>query len=366
LITAALVAGMVGCIEPDPPCRDLEIRDWYDLDDVRHNLSGHHRLMNDLDATTAGYVELAGPAANDGKGWEPIGAYVSSDRHNYKAFTGVLDGQGYEIGDLFVNRPHLFYAGLFGYVYDGTIGNVGVVNAVVTGNMYVGGLVGTNADGTVRNSYFSGDVIGRQHSVGGLVGWNSGTVTKCYAAGSVTGNQDVGGLTGSCSGWVGNSYSDGAITGHWKVGGLVGANGGAVSNSYAAGNVTGWREVGGLVGANQVDFVDVSHGFVRNCYSTDSVAGDFGVGGLVGDSYEPNVSNSLWDVETSGMEESEGGTGKTTAEMQDIGTFTDTETEGLDEPWDICAVLPGQTDEDCIWNIVDGQTYPFLSWQPVS
>jgi len=37
------------------------------------------------------------------------------------------------------------------------------------------------------------------------------------------------------------------------------------------------------------------------------------------------------------------GTGKTTAEMMDIATFTDTGTEGLDEPSHIRAVALGVT-----------------------
>jgi len=72
------------------------------------------------------------------------------------------------------------------------------------------------------------------------------------------------------------------------------------------------------------------------------------------------VSNSFWDMETSGMEESDGGTGKTTVEMQDIGTFADTATEGLDDPWVIIAVALGVTNPAYTWNIVDGQAYPFL------
>ena len=52
--------------------------------------------------------------------------------------------------------------------------------------------------------------------------------------------------------------------------------------------------------------------------------------------------------------------------MQDITTFTDTETEGLDDPWDIGAVASaGVRNQWYIWNIVDDETYPFLSWQPV-
>jgi hypothetical protein len=89
------------------------------------------------------------------------------------------------------------------------------------------------------------------------------------------------------------------------------------------------------------------------------------VGGLVGWNGEYGyVTNSFWDIETSGQATSDGGTGKTTAEMQDIATFTDVDTEGLDEPWDIIAVANGgERNPSYIWNIVNDVTYPFLSWQ---
>ena len=89
LITATLIAGMVGCDGYGHPSQNLEIQTWYDLDAVRHNLAGHHILMNDLDSTTAGYEELASPTANGGRGWDPIGVY------DYDApFIGSLDGGG--------------------------------------------------------------------------------------------------------------------------------------------------------------------------------------------------------------------------------------------------------------------------------
>jgi len=69
------------------------------------------------------------------------------------------------------------------------------------------------------------------------------------------------------------------------------------------------------------------------------------------------VSNSFWDTETSGQATSYGGTGKTTAELQDIATFSGA-------VWNIIAVASGETNPSYTWNIVDDVTYPFLSWQP--
>ena len=220
----------------------------------------------------------------------------------------------------------------------------------VTGKHYVGGLVGSNY-GTVRNSISTGSAAG-EWDVGGLVGSNYGTVSNSYSTGSVTGKYYVGGLVGGNDGTVGNSHSTGSVTCNYYVGGLVGINGwdGTVSNSYSSGNVTGDDYVGGLVGVN--------FGIVSNSYSSGSVTGDDYVGGLVGVNWGGTVSNSFWDTKTSGQTTSAGGTGKTTAEMQDIATF-------LWAAWDIYAVAPSATNPTYTWNIVQEQTYPFLSWQSV-
>jgi The GLUG motif len=304
LIAAALLAGMVGCpggYNP-PPSQNLKIRTWYDLDKVRDNLAGNYTLMNDLDSTTAGYEDLASPTANGGKGWQPIAFPDPYDPMHDPIFAGSFDGQGYEICDLFINRPDWMLVGLFGVVGEGTvIENVGLVNAAVTG----------------------------EHEVGSLIGHDQGIVRNCYATGNVTGK----GL---------------------YVGGLLGCiNEASVSNAYSTSTVTGGSWVGGLVGGG-------GWSTVSNSYSSGLVTGNYSVGGLVGlDSYLLNVINSFWDTETSGQSTSAGGMGKNTTEMQDIGTFSGAS-------WDIVAVANlGARNTRHIWNIVDNMTYPFLSWQAI-
>ncbi len=331
LIMAALLAAMAGCpggYNP-PPSQNLEIRTWYDLNEVRDNLAGNHTLMNDLNSTTPGYEELASPTANGGKGWEPIG-FIDL-RYGYAGpgpFGGTFDGQGYDICDLHINRPDESYVGLFGVVYqDGVLKNIGVVNVTVSGNHSVGGLLGSNA-ATVSNCYSSGEVSGDEY-IGGLVGLiiANGVVSYSYSTSNVTGKLQVGGLAGRDTGTVSNSYSTGSVTGMGDVGGLVGyAYGNPVSDSYSIGNVSGYEHTGGLVGWNE---------------------GDTTV-----------VSNCFWDTQTSGQATSAGGTGKNTTEMQDIITFSDA-------IWDIITVALNETNPAYIWNIVDDVTYPFLNWQPV-
>ncbi len=331
LIMVALIAGVAGCDGGDyntTPSMNQEIRTWYDLDNIRNNLAGNHTLMNDLDSATPGYDELAGPTANQGKGWEPIGSfsYCTVQQSFGEKFEGTFDGQGYDIRDLYINRPGESSIGLFGFVVEGgVIKNVSVINATVASSDGFDGLAGLN-EGTVRNLI---GYLPPGADVGSLVGLNEGTVSNCHAMVNVTGDSDVGGL--------------------------VGSNSGTVSDSYSTGSVTGYNNVGGLVGSN------IELGTVNNCYSTGSVTGNSSVGGLVGENEgEGIVSNSFWDIETSGQATSDGGTGKTTAEMQDIDTF-------LNAAWDIIAVSSlGERNPAYVWNIVDDKTYPFLSWQPIS
>jgi uncharacterized repeat protein (TIGR02543 family) len=366
----------------------IEIWDWYDLDTVRDNLDGSYLLMNDLSSTTAGYMELASEIAGAGMGWDPIG---DSDY----GFTGNFNGQGYEISDLFINRPNQNYVGLFGHVSwshpvetAGHIENVGLVNAHVTGSYRVGVLVGHSA-GTVSNSYSTGSETTGGHYVGGLVGYNNagnvsdsysacnvsaeryagglvgritgvqgvrkGVVRDCRSASSVTGFVRVGGLVGSTFSDVdvSNSCFSGSVTGHRWVGGLVAENyGGNVSNSYSVGDVAGdGGYVGNLVGLNLL-------GTVSDCYSAGTVSAAEGAGSLIGGENQGTVNNSFWDTETSGQSTSDGGTGKTTSEMKSMATFSGA-------GWNIVAVADsGVRDTSCIWNIVDGDTYPFLSRQP--
>jgi hypothetical protein len=197
----------------------------------------------------------------------------------------------------------------------------------VTGSSKVGTLAGHSA-GIVNNSYCSGSVSGYER-VGGLVGWNQATLSNSYSGCSVNGSARVGGLTGD----------------NWYYRGIV-------SNSYSTGSVTGFSKVGGLVGVN-------NYGNVTRSYSTGRVAGSAQVGGLVGYN-TATVSNSFWNVETSGQSNSQGGAGKTTTEMKILATFSGA-------GWNAVTVAnPNTRNPAYIWNIVEGVTYPLLSWRSVS
>jgi hypothetical protein len=201
----------------------------------------------------------------------------------------------------------------------------------VIGLSSAGGLVGSNT-GTISHSSNTGTVSGGS-SLGGLMGSNTGTVNYSYATGNVSGTSSLGGLMGSNTGTVDNSYAMGNVSGTSSLGGLMGSSTtGTVSNSYATGSVTGTSSVGGLMGS--------STGPVVNTYATGAVSGTTSVGGLMGSSSGP-VSDSYWNTETSGQPTSPGGTGLTSVQMQQPGSF---------HLWDFANT----------WTIYNGLTNPLL------
>ncbi len=139
-----------------------------------------------------------------------------------KCFKGDFKGNNHVISNLTINTTE-YFAGLFGYVYGGSIDSVGLENCEVLGLTFVGGLAGRIDGGSITNSYVTGSVEGRMN-VGGLAGCvYNGSITNSYATGSVTGDKYVGGLVGDVTdASITNSYATGSVTGSVRVGGLVG------------------------------------------------------------------------------------------------------------------------------------------------
>ena len=203
-------------------------------------------------------------------------------------FTGTFDGNGHKITNFIINGGSNGYLGLFDYIDSGgNVKNLGLENFAVSGS----------------------------YEVGGLAGMNDGSIINCYSTGSVSGSSEVGGLVGENDSGINDCYSTGTVSGSDYVGGLAGMNDSSIINCYSTGSVSGSSEVGGLVGYNNYN------ASISDCYSTGTVSGSSSVGGLVGGN-RGSVFSSFWDTESSGQTTSDGGTGKTTADMKTLSTFT--------------------------------------------
>jgi len=220
-------------------------------------------------------------------------------------FDGIFDGSGHRIKNLTIQGGTTdFGLGLFGRIESGgKIQNLGLDNVLITG----------------ENGSFN---------LGGLTGSNSGIITNCYVTGRVSGGDDcdsLGGLVGSSvTGIIINCYATGSLSGGqacWSLGGLVGyAYESTITNCYAATSISvpiESKDIGGLVGS-----------------STGGTSGCF------------------WDIETSELSESAGGTGLTTAQLQDIQTY-------LDTGWDMVDEYANGTAD--LWQIPEGRGYPELT-----
>ena len=212
--------------------------------------NSYRNTVNKVTWTVANYDDRSDT------GWQPIGGSALES-----AFNATLEGNGYTIANLMINR-NINFIGLFGSIGSAaTIANLGLLDVNIMGRSTLGSLVGQSYAGTVINSYATGRVTSSAGTVGGLVGWNDNraTIRNSYAAVSISASRSgvsMGGLAGQNGGTIENSYATGSVSGNNLIGGLVGNNekDGSIANSYAIGRVTGTgNNIGGLVGNNEED-----------------------------------------------------------------------------------------------------------------
>lgn len=331
----------------------------YQIADIDHlqamnaNQNAHFELIADIDASDT-------ENWNSGAGFAPIAG-------GFNRFMGSLNGNGFEIDGLYINRPEQNNVGLFGTLREAEISNLGLTNVNITGDRYVGGLTGDIDGNSITNVFVTGTVTGDsdvggligssfteailrdsystatasgRSDVGGLIGRSYLTIINCYATGNVTSTSlYAGGLAGSNRGSIAMSYATGNVNGNNNSGGLVGYNRGDIINSYSKGNVHSTFSAGGFVGSNDSTIV--------NSYSTGAVTSNFDPAGFISYAYSNSkVISSFWNKEASGVNaavdngSSLGITGVTTAQMYQRSTYIN---------WDFAT----------LWSIEEGTDYPF-------
>ncbi len=392
-------------IETDEEASEL-ITSCDDLEAINYNLDGDYTLNENLDCTESG---------NDIIIASPYSTFTGTFDGNEKTITVDIEVEATEYTGLF-SRTHQaeiydltiagsvvgngWVGGLIGQASETEINNVSITADIDSSDANNGGLVGETYLSTITDSHTTGEFETSGNANGGLVGanlyseiYNSYSTTSIDAGVEIIADiNNVGGLVGRNEGSIiVESYASGDIAGSQDVGGLVGENDsfGSITKSFSLGNVTGTDRVGGLVGNHDLN-TDLNEEFViSDSYARGTIESDSDIGGLLGhadqsftitnsyftgqldphnDNFDPlayyiedeedeenivTFSGNFWDSDTIGNEyDSEFGTGKTTAEMQDISTFT---TDLGDDSWDF----------DDIWSIDadinDG--YPFHLWQ---
>jgi hypothetical protein len=287
------------------------ITDCYELQYIDTDLISYYELGNDIDCSdTINW--------NEGNGFDPIGG----------TFSGVFDGNGYIISNLYIKRQEESRVGLFSTISN-IVENLGLEDVNINGRQNVGGITGSLSNtGIIRRVYTTGSVIGDKY-VGGLVGGTAG------------GNPD----TNHPWGKVEDSYSIAIrVSGDTAIGGLVGNNYGEIRNSYSLGNIieNGGRLPGGLAGINWGPSALIVNSFTINSIIADQ-NGDLG---RITNSYYTGSGNC---VRTDYPGESYYGT--TECYSKDLNWFYNKNNQPLSN-WDFTNIWQEQVND-----------YPILSWQ---
>lgn len=221
----------------------------------------HYKLMIDINLNGSENFQ-----------WTPIGYWNSSSDH--QRFGGCFDGNGHTVSGLYI-KSSAHSVGLFGYVEEAIVANLGVIGGTITTtSTYAGGIIGV-AHGTcvITNCYNTGSVSSyntwpedsSSHYSGGIIGdAYMANITNCYNIGNV-----------SSSSYSHHSYS----------GGIVGwASGGAnITNCYNTGTISSSTYSsyysyysGGIVGYKPNP---VSEAVVINSYYLNTCGGNNTYGG---------------------------------------------------------------------------------------
>ena len=187
-------------------------------------------LANDIDASdTINW--------NAGAGFSPLLGAIAS--------VVDIDGKGFRIKDLYINRPDTNYVGFISSTRSTSmkVSNVFLENVNITGKFYTSGLFGsTNNATSITGCGVSGNIRASDHYCGGICGINNGAISKSYSKANISKTlyaAGLGGIAGENFGVIADCCAMGKVTvDAWyyvSIGGLVGINSGTINRCYSNG-----------------------------------------------------------------------------------------------------------------------------------
>ena len=129
--------------------------------------------------------------------WTPIGESPGT------SFSGVIDGCGYSVYGLYINKQSSDYLGLFGIVNQAVIDNLNIQSGAVLGADSTGGLVGHLLQESSISSCSNNAVVCGNNYVGGVVGaiGAESALSDCHNLGTIRAvGSYAGGIAGDCEG----------------------------------------------------------------------------------------------------------------------------------------------------------------------
>ena len=240
------------------------------LNNVRNYPDAHYKMIADVVFSEEDFAN-GGLFYNSARGWKPIGTDDNS-------FSGVFDGNGHFIKNLYIKNVGGEFVGLFGH-NEGIIQNLGLINADIYARGQVGGFIKST------------DVY-----VGIIAGYSNGSILNCFSLGSVRGEAENAGsistsnykayiYTGGIVGYIGNSgtvtncYNNSFVSAYNPLqpnpytGGIAGGASGTITTSYNTGNISSGTKCG-IVGYLNT----LGNSNITNCYYLDNVSKGVGSG----------------------------------------------------------------------------------------
>ena len=171
-------------------------------------------------------------------------------------FSGIFDGQGYEIRNIYINSQNDNVA-LIGHFYgeQACIKNLGITGIITSSGKFTGGIVASYNSGTIMNSYNKCEITGNTYA-GGIIGYAYAVnveLSNCYNFGNITGKIAAGILPGNGGDnfktIINNSFNMGNISSAEDgiSGGIIGRVGTftvEINNCYNLGQIKSYKNSG--------------------------------------------------------------------------------------------------------------------------
>ena len=268
------------------------VHDVYELQSINRNVAGNYMLATDIDARDT-------QGQNDNYWFKPLGNLTVANTGALSGgFTGIFDGAGHSIENLYVKRPSEKRIGLFDYIAQGgVVGNFNI-GGHIEGESNFGSVAGYN-QGTIYSVVNSAELVSKGAGIGGVVGTNGGLIRDTVNTGTLNIDGSSGGIAGSNgdtnnAGTLVNVKNTGdvlsKITG--GIGGIVGTNSanGTIKKAENTGAVktldNGSGELGGISGRNYGAIETATNtGTIAGHLYNNNKAGTTKIGGIVGQNY---------------------------------------------------------------------------------
>ncbi len=321
------------------PSSPYRISNIYEFQNISTNTSASYIIMNDIDASST-------MNWNDGSGFSAIGNLT-------EPFQGVIDGNNYNISNLYIKNTINDSAPFQCLGYNSKIINLNLMNVNISsdGTWSNAGGISISSYGLIQNCSTTGKVF-TYLATGGISSVNYGRITRCWTNVIIypEGYYNRGGISGINKGTISHCYTNGSINGFSLNGGIAGQNQGIIESCNSTSEVNGQEDTGGIVGNNNqgsikfcIYFGNISGtvtggivgkntGSVSNCISNGNISGknpsdEEATGGIVGIHQSGQISSSNSTMKLSGYGDNKGGiVGTNKAMIRDCHSFGDIST----------------------------------------